>query len=455
MKKIYFVLIFLFTIILITVFAIFLFSPKDMVEIVASTLENQEKVNKKLSCYGYSIDNPKVILNPYENSPLSAIIMFETDERISFNINVKGKNNNDIVYKEKEKSKEHYIVIYGLYQDYENKVVLSADNMKKEITIVTDKVLDIDVSTISVDIKDDITIFSSKDYIFGIDKYGELRYYLNGGYTGDLLVTDNNHLIISSNRKTNDGKSTGILEIDLLGKIYYEYNLIDGYNFLIDNVNETKMLVLGENIVEIDRQTGTYIKEYNLNDIVEEWEELIYVEDSSEVIIYSDNVVLIYDYETTDLKRIYGNIELSDKLSTLVVDEEIPSKYNRISYGDIIDYEYLNLKKDIYFVNSKFVNISKYKETKTSDKNISIFLYSSYTKEIKVQQEYDRLVIEGNFNKNDEVYVILDKFLGKRVYELDTNTSVLYINNYGLSGRYSLYLSVNNNLYKLNKYVSF
>jgi len=452
MKKMYFVFVFLFVIIFITMLTFFLFSPKEEVEKVVSELELQEKVNKSLSCYGYTIDNPKIILNPYGNSPLSAIIMFETSERMSFNINIKGKNNNDIIYNEKEKSKEHYILIYGLYQDYENKIILSSNNVKKEIIIKTKKVLDIYASTISVDLEKDITIISDENYIYGIDEYGDIRYYLNGGYTGDIQITDNNHLIISSNRKTNDGKSTGVVEIDLLGKIYYEYNLIDGYDYLIDKVSETKIIILSDNIIKFDRQTGLYEQEYNLYDIEENWKELIYDEENQEVIIYSDNVLLCYDYNSAKLKEIYGDIKLNDELSTLLVDTEIPDKYKN---EDKTKYQYLDLSKDIYFVNSKYVNISKYKETEISKNNINIFMYSNYDKEILINEEYDRLVIKGSFNSEDKVYLILDKFLGKRVYELNSNTGVLYINKYGLSGDYSVYLKVNKKLYKLNKYVSF
>src|SRR5574344_132432 len=44
-----------------------------------------------LSNTNYSIDNPKVILNPYEISPLTALIIFETSDLTTPTITVEGK----------------------------------------------------------------------------------------------------------------------------------------------------------------------------------------------------------------------------------------------------------------------------------------------------------------------------------------------------------------------------
>ena len=81
--------------------------------------------------------------------------------------------------------------------------------------------------------------------------------------------------------------------------------------------------------------------------------------------------------------------------------------------------------------------------------------YKKY--DIKLKKETDRLVVSGKFKKEDKVYVILDKFMDKKIYDVDIkeNTTYKYINSTNLEGKYSIYLKINDKLYKTNKYVNF
>ena len=79
----------------------------------------------------------------------------------------------------------------------------------------------------------------------------------------DIKVLD--HLIIGNDKYNEDGTSTGIYEMNLLGKIYNEYLLSDsyyGYNTIYDN----DILVLSDKILRIDSQTGEVIDELFDND---------------------------------------------------------------------------------------------------------------------------------------------------------------------------------------------
>ena len=133
------------------------------------------------------------------------------------------------------------------------------------------------------------------------------------------------------------------------------------------------------------------------------------------------------------------------------VEENIRIKSN----NQIYDIESIYFDKDVYFNITKGIYLSKYKETETSNKNINILFSKEYKDKINIYKEYDRLVIEYNFNEDDEVYFILDKFLGKKVYEIDTSKNIKYINSYGLSGKYTMYLKINDKLLKLNEFVKF
>ena len=459
MKQLYFFLTFIVLIIIITIFGMILISPKNEVKEVKDTITLQNEIESSFSCYGYTLEKPKIILNPYGNSPLTALIMFETDKREKFTITIKGKNNDDITYDEAIETKEHYIPIYGLYSNYENSVILSTDIVDKKVKIQTDIVEKTDISTEGVETDNRINLVSTNNEIVGIDKYGEIRYYLKGGYSKDIIIDKNNHLFLSTNRINNDNSNTGIINIDLLGKIYYEYNLEDGYKGLIYNIDDTKMLILSENIILIDIQTGKVLKEYNLYKTTDNYVNLLYDENTNQVILNGENVTLYYDYEKGNLDRIIGNKEyVSDELSTYFVDipnMDVEENIKIKSNNQIYDIESIYLDKDVYFNITKGIYLSKYKETETSNKNINILFSKEYKDKINIYKEYDRLVVEYDFNEDDEIYFILDKFLGKKVYEIDTSKNIKYINSYGLSGKYTMYLKINDRLLKLNEFVKF
>ena len=459
MKQLYFFIAFVVLVIIITIIGVILISPKKEVKKIMDTITLQSEIESDFVCYGYTLDNPKVIINPYGNSHLTALVMFETDKREKFAITVKGKNNDDITYEEANETKEHYIPIYGLYSNYENSVILSTDTVDKELKIKTDLVENNEISTTVVGTTNGINLISTDNGIIGIDSYGEIRYYLNGGYSKDIVIDKNNHLFLSTDRFDNDNNNTGILNIDLLGKIYYEYNLEDGYKGLIYKVDDTKLLILSKNIVLIDIQTGKILKEYDLHSITDNYIQLSYDLKTNQVILTGENITLYYDYEKTNLNKIIGNKEyIPDKLLTYFVDlanvgisENIRIKSN----NQIYDIENINLNEDVYFYITKGMYLSNYKETETSDKNINILFSKYYEDEINIYKEYDRLVIEYNFNNDDDVYFVLDKFFGKKVYKIDTSKNVQYINSYGLNGKYTMYLKINDKLLKLDEYVKF
>ena len=54
----------------------------------------QNEYEKDFSTKGYTINKPNVILDPYKSSPLTALIMFETDNKVRPKITVVGKDKN-------------------------------------------------------------------------------------------------------------------------------------------------------------------------------------------------------------------------------------------------------------------------------------------------------------------------------------------------------------------------
>lgn len=353
--------------------------------------------------YGYSLDNPNVIINPYGNSPLTGIAMFETSDYSEVSISVNG----DINYTF-GKNKHHIIPIYGLYADYDNTIVLRSENKEKVINIKTDKLPD-DFGEV---LYDGNYSFYNSNYPYASDSNGNVRWYLNKKYYGNITVYKDN-IIIGNDSYTEDNHSTGIYRMNLLGKVYGEYLLSDDYygNSIYADGN---IYALSKNIVMIDSQTGT-ISNLGKND------------NYSYINVVNGNVIVGKEdkfYSVKDKK--FSEVESSEK-------SNIYSFYDGIS-------EYKIVKEVRY---GKLTTTNKY------DKDISIIKYDKYDgKDINIKMDVNRISIYNNTGK--EVYLILDKLFDKRIYEVkDTK----YVNLNGLKGKYTLYYRIDGKVYKTDYYI--
>lgn len=114
----------------------------EVITIEESLVMKQEKIEENFESSGYTIDNPNVILNPYEISPLTALIVFETDEEVQPTVIINGKDENTTFTNTFESNTIHYLPIYGLYPDHNNKIIIKYGNVTKTIYIKTDKLPD-------------------------------------------------------------------------------------------------------------------------------------------------------------------------------------------------------------------------------------------------------------------------------------------------------------------------
>ena len=97
----------------------------DLIKLEKSQISMQKDYEKDFTSTGYTIKNPNIILNPYKNSPLTALIIFETEDEVSPTITVPGKDAKTTLTHTFVKSKKHFLPIYGLYPDTINKIKIS------------------------------------------------------------------------------------------------------------------------------------------------------------------------------------------------------------------------------------------------------------------------------------------------------------------------------------------
>ena len=319
----------------------------DEVAISESLITGQYNKEKDFKTEGYTIDNPNVILNPYGNSPLTALILFETNEEVSPTVTIVGKDENTTFTHTFNASQEHLLSIYGLYADYNNEVIIEyevdGETISKTVNIQTEElpddfILPTKVEADKENLDNQLYFFtpSSIGYTCAYDVNGDVRWYLTNYALWKIDRLENGHLLVSTERLVNPPYyMTGLYEMDLLGKIYVEYSLPGGYhhdyyemengNLLIasDDFNNAKGTV-EDYIVELDRETGEIVKTFDLKDVLnmsdgksENWTDYDWFHNNS--VWYDENTnsitlsgrhqdaVINIDYETGELNWIIGD----------------------------------------------------------------------------------------------------------------------------------------------------
>lgn len=264
---------------------------KKLLKDTKSLVTLQSEYEKDFKTNGYKIENPNIIIDPYKSSPLTALILFETKNDVTPKVTVVGKDKNTTITHTFQNTKKHYLSIYGLYPDYENKVIIEykekGKQIKKEVTIKTDKLPDDFPLPTSVNSKKEElgTEFyfytpSSKGYSCAYDMNGDVRWYLTHYAIWDNTRLKNGNMLVSTERLINTPYyMTGLYEIDMFGKIYKEYSLPGGYHhdyYEMPNGNllvatddfDNKYGTVEDYIVELDRKNGKIVNKIDLKNIL-------------------------------------------------------------------------------------------------------------------------------------------------------------------------------------------
>lgn len=242
----------------------------------------------------------EITLNPYDISPLTATAEFTTNAPVTVEVTVDGDIPISHIYDVSSSSQN--IPILGLYPDTTNNVTLtlttsSGDYAKTILKIKTDSIPellpDIEINTnIEALTSNEMTLSSILISIDGslklmpiiFDNNGDIRWYMDyralaeAAYPFEPL--ENGNLII--------GFSDIIREYNMLGEIISEINL-PGYNFNNDIIelpnnnlactvskngttilnNENEINSEKDHFIEINRNSGTLIQEWDLREILD------------------------------------------------------------------------------------------------------------------------------------------------------------------------------------------
>ena len=329
--------------------------------------EKEKKYQNLLKSGEYTEDNIYVQLDPYDASPLSALLLFQMEDAMTVDISVAGKDEATTIKNSfDDYETDHSIPVLGLYPDTENEVTVtltdeSGNSIEKTVTIKTGtlakSIATIDVKeadTQKMDLGDSELTFviPSTKRAYAFDANGDVRWY-STRYNSHIFKELTNGNLLYLTKESNDADTYNVLlETDYLGKIYHRYDFSsssaandtgksegemtvihhDGIelpsgNFLL-TVNDGSNYI-EDTMIELNRETGEIEKTIDLKDILPEafyedydstsredgkvdWfhqNSVEYDEADNSIIIsgrHQDTIMKI-DYDTSEIKWIMGD----------------------------------------------------------------------------------------------------------------------------------------------------
>lgn len=329
--------------------------------------EKEKKYQSLLKSGEYTEDNIYVQLDPYDASPLSALLLFQTEEAMKVDISVAGKDEATTIKNSfDDYTTDHSVPILGLYADTENEVTVtltdeSGNRVEKKVTIKTGTLaksiaaIDVkEVDTQKMELGDSELTFvvPSTKRAYAFDANGDVRWYSTRYNSHIFKELDNGNLLYLT-KESNDADTYNVLlETDYLGKIYHRYDFSsssaandtgksegemtvihhDGIglpsgNFLL-TVNDGSNYI-EDTMIELNRETGEIEKTIDLKDLLPEafyedydstsredgkvdWfhQNSVEYDEADDSIIISgrhQDTIMKIDYDTSEIKWIMGN----------------------------------------------------------------------------------------------------------------------------------------------------
>lgn len=402
-------------------------TAKKELALTPSMRTEQEELEKEFTSKGYTLDNPNIIVDPYHNSPLTALVIFETEEEVAPKVTIPGEDELTTYTKTFEKNKVHYLPILGLYPDKVNKITIEYGDVKKTLKIKTAKlpedfIMPTEIEKDEDELTNDLYFFtpSSSGYTCAYDVNGDVRWYLTNKATWKIDRLENGHLLVSTERLVNSPYYlTGLYEMDMLGKIYVEYSLPGGYHHDYYEMPNGNILVASDDfnndsgtvedyIVELDRETGKIVKTIDLKDILnmedgksENWVDYdwfhnnsVWYDEKTNSITLSgrhQDAVINIDYDTEKLNWIIGD-------STNWSEEY--QKYFFTPEGD--DFEWQWSQHAAMITPEGYVFIFDNGNNKSKNKDEYVDAEDSYSRGIMYKIDTEKMTIKQVFEYGKE-----------------------------------------------------
>ncbi len=294
----------------------------DILLKIRTITKEQEKIDKdllkELNSNEYTFLQPLVVVNPYNNSPLTALALFTSEEPLKISIHISGKTKlSDVDFEFDGYNNQHIIPIYGLYPGIINEVQLIAENEKgekytKTVEVETENMpVNFEKYIIQADLSLPDKYQEGFNYTYdnikaAFDVNGDFRWILNQPDTISLLpalYTNNENIILAYGSYFMG--DTVFVEINTLGKIMKTYYSPYGVHHDITKIDNGNLLITGSNgesiedfIYEVDISTGKITNTLDFKTIlqrtrsyIKEWDNTDWLHMNS--IKYLDGKILV------------------------------------------------------------------------------------------------------------------------------------------------------------------
>ena len=253
-----------------------------------------QQIEAEVQSGAYTFEEPEVIMDPYQISPLTGVAVFQTDEECRVRVTVKGKTKEADITGVTVKAKGHRVPIIGLYPKTENSVKLELldDNdqtiKEMELKVQTDGLPEemddmVSVEKSSGESAYGLTIISGQGvyYPFAYDVNGDIRWYLNHRTStygvfqlsnGNYIMQDNYGYVSSVTKSF----PAVLYEMDYLGRAVQMYLVPHGtHHEIIEKEPDGNLLILtstlqdhvDDKIIELDRKSGEIVNSLEMTEL--------------------------------------------------------------------------------------------------------------------------------------------------------------------------------------------
>lgn len=215
-------------------------------KIIFSRQKSQKKLTQEYSSAAknsnYTLASPYIKVNPYETSPLTALITFKTNKAAKVTYTVQGKSEGTSITNTVNGgyTKKHQVPVVGLYANYSNRVTLhvtykNGKTATKNVSLKTgDLPTYIKRAKIRVSKKDTTKISSGHNKLtlmnrttkepFAVDSDGQVRWYSTNYSQHTVEQWSKGRLMILTKEKKSSQLYNDLIETDWLGRVYKEYS---------------------------------------------------------------------------------------------------------------------------------------------------------------------------------------------------------------------------------------
>ncbi len=241
------------------------------------------------------VDPCNIILDPNNSAPLSAVAEFRTKDAYKISIKIKGQQGISQTFN--EFNTDHEVPILGLYPDRINEIEISGETISGNIfnakcEVETEPIckgiqnptetcfIENSIKNIlkcpgrlSQEHKKIFYLINHANHTRIIDHYGNIRWFFESKSHIILPILifplKNGNLFLSRRPKERSPIMKENVEMDLLGNIKQRFENINLHHWATEMPNGNILSLKGNSIVEFDRNTGRVIKEWHLEDILD------------------------------------------------------------------------------------------------------------------------------------------------------------------------------------------